>query len=115
MLIYFLRGSLPWRRIRGSTVSATWDMIRDKKLETEALLTVGLPREFDVLYRYARGLDFDDLPDYKGLREMFQGLARRHGFAYDDCFDWGKGRGRKGSGRAVGRCRACEACNQKNR
>ena len=113
MLIYFLRGSLPWRRLRGS-----WDLIKDKKLETEPLLTIGLPREFDVLYRYARGLEFDDLPDYKGLREMFRSLARRHGVAYDGWFDWGKGRAGKGISRGKGvmnTCRACEACNQKNR
>jgi casein kinase I homolog HRR25 len=72
MLIYFLRGSLPWRRLKGSTVKETWDIIRDKKLETEELLTVGLPQEFDTLYRYARGLDFEDLPDYDGLRAMFR-------------------------------------------
>jgi casein kinase I homolog HRR25 len=117
MLIYFLRGCLPWRRIRGPNVTATWDLIRDKKLETEALLTVGLPREFDVLYRYARGLEFEDLPDYKGLREMFRTLGARHGITYDDVFDWGKGREGKGVGR-TGKsraCRACEACDQRNR
>lgn len=112
MLIYFLRGTLPWRRLRGTSVSATWDLIRDKKIETEALLTVGLPREFDVLFRYARGLEFDDLPDYKGLRDMFAGLAKRNGIVYDGVFDWSKGRGGKFG---HGRKRACEACNQKNR
>lgn len=104
MLIYFLRGTLPWRRIKGTTVSSTWDLIRDKKLETEALLTVGLPVEFDAFYKYARGLEFEDLPDYDGLRALFRGLAARQGIEYDGVFDWtlGKNRGHKK--------RYCAAC-----
>ena len=104
MLVYFLRGTLPWRRIKGENITATWDLIRDKKLEVEPLLTVGLPPEFDVLYKYARGLEFDDLPDYDGLRALFRGLAERQGIEYDDVYDWtlGKSKSRK---------RFCEACN----
>jgi casein kinase I family protein HRR25 len=79
MLIYFLRGTLPWRKLRAPTVDETWDTIRDSKLASADLLTVGLPKEFDVFYRYTRGLEFDDLPDYTGLRRLFRGLARRTG------------------------------------
>ncbi|KAF5378093.1 hypothetical protein D9615_007600 [Tricholomella constricta] len=149
MLIYFLRGTLPWRKIRApntppppasptpsnpnpetpippqhyNAVSATWDLIRDAKLEAEPLLTVGLPPEFDVLYRYARGLEFDDLPDYEGLRALFRGLAERVEVEYDSVFDWtvpkaSGGRGGHG-GRTVseghgttGR-RFCEACHKR--
>ncbi|KAI5891655.1 kinase-like protein [Schizophyllum commune H4-8] len=102
MLIYFLRGSLPWRKIRPppeappghpdpshyDPVTATWNATRDAKLAAEPLLTAGLPPEFDVLFRYARGLEFDDLPDYAGLRSLFRGLASRAGIEYDGVFDW---------------------------
>lgn len=53
MFIYFLRGTLPWRKLRAETVDETWDIIRDAKLASADLLTVGLPKEFDVFYRYA--------------------------------------------------------------
>lgn len=110
MLVYFLRGTLPWRKIRApkeppglnsatpseqehmrqhyNPVSATWDLIRDAKVANEELLTLGLPPEFDVLYRYARSLEFDDLPDYEGLRKLFRGLAERVGIEYDGFYDW---------------------------
>ncbi|KAF9049280.1 kinase-like protein [Hymenopellis radicata] len=102
MLIYFLRGTLPWRKLRAPThppagtpefppynpVTATWNIIRDAKLKAEETLTQGLPPEFDVLYRYARTLSFDDLPDYEGLRDLFKGLATRVGVEYDGVFDW---------------------------
>ena len=113
MLIYFLRGTLPWRKLRAPStlptsvlndisgtedrreaedrynpVSATWDLIRDSKLEHESTLTNGLPEEFDILYTYARNLEFDDLPDYAGLRNCFRGLAERLGIEYDGVYDW---------------------------
>ncbi|EGN97475.1 hypothetical protein SERLA73DRAFT_92593 [Serpula lacrymans var. lacrymans S7.3] len=104
MLVYFIRGTLPWRRIKGSTVSETWDAIRDKKIEVESLLTVGLPIEFDVLYKYARGLEFEDLPDYDGLRALFRGLAKKKGIDYDNVYDWTLGNEKV-------KKRFCEACN----
>lgn len=153
MLVYFLRGSLPWRKLRApatppapitnvsrlgaaqpqhahpyNPVSATWDLIRDAKIAAEPMLTAGLPPEFDVLFRYARGLEFDDLPDYEGLRALFRGLAERVGVKYDSVFDWsvpgasdtGKGGGAmnspggSGSGSVGGGRRYCEACNARN-
>ncbi|KAH9848211.1 kinase-like protein [Lenzites betulinus] len=114
MLIYFLRGTLPWRKIKGSSVSDTWDLIRDKKLETESVLTVGLPPEFDVFYKYVRALEYEDLPDYAGLRALFQGLADRQNIVYDGAFDWCVPRPSEEAG-AAGRkrkrtCRSCSAC-----
>lgn len=147
MLIYFLRGTLPWRKIRApqtphirttaasdgdapasdkenynlyNPVSATWDMIRDAKMAAEPLLTLGLPPEFDILYRYARGLEFDDLPDYEGLRRLFRSLAERVGIEYDEAYDWTVSgnnqrnfvnrRVSEGGGRKMRKGRVCEAC-----
>jgi len=103
MFIYFLRGTLPWRSIRGNSVAETWDLIGAKKREAEHLLTVGLPQEFDTFYKYARGLDFEDMPDYAGLRQLFRGLAQTKGIEYDGRFDWTVGKIRT-------RRRCCEAC-----
>lgn len=148
MLIYFIRGTLPWRKLRASPdppadsnatpsqeenirrnynpVSATWDLIRDAKIANEELLTLGLPPEFDVLYRYARTLEFDDLPDYEGLRNLFRGLAERMGVEYDGVYDWsvpptsggsigGPGRRSVSEGSGSGGRRYCEACNARRR
>ncbi|KAH9916516.1 kinase-like protein [Fomitopsis serialis] len=88
MLIYFMRGTLPWRKIKDPDATTTWNLIRDKKVETEEFLTVGLPAEFDIFHKYVRGLEFDDLPDYDGLRALFRGLAEKHRIEYDWVFDW---------------------------
>jgi len=123
VLIYFLRGSLPWRKLKGSTTAQTWSLILAKKLECESLLTVGLPTEFEILYTYVRGLEFGDLPDYDGLRKLLRTLGERAGVKYDGGFDWIRDKDRKPRhfgeiGQAVcekeevkrvRRCRACEA------
>ncbi|KAF8309785.1 kinase-like domain-containing protein [Amanita rubescens] len=147
MLIYFLRGTLPWRKIRApqtppihttpasegdapisdkenyNPVSVTWDMIRDAKIAAEPLLTLGLPPEFDIIYRYARGLEFDDLPDYEGLRRLFRGLAERVGIEYDGVYEWTVSgnkqrnfinrRVSESGGKRVKRGRVCVACTSR--
>ena len=49
MLVYFLRGTLPWRKLKAATVAGTWDLIRDAKLSAgPELHTVLPPRVFHV-------------------------------------------------------------------
>ncbi|KIJ08321.1 hypothetical protein PAXINDRAFT_89026 [Paxillus involutus ATCC 200175] len=131
MLVYFLRGTLPWRKLRAPTVSQTWQKILEAKLEELGpLLTESsphcayessLPIEFNLLLTYALSLSFTDLPDYTGLRDMFRNLGRRSGVRYsDECgegakgateFDWVR-RVRKGGEKyGTSRVRVCEACN----
>ena len=121
MLLYFLRGSLPWRKLRGSTTAATWALIRAKKAETGGILTVRLPEELQAFHAYVRGLEFYDLPDYEGLRQLLRGLALREGIEFDGRFDWIRDRhwnerASEGSGtrRRARSCRACEACAKKD-
>ncbi|KAL4072009.1 kinase-like domain-containing protein [Scleroderma citrinum] len=132
MLIYFVRGTLPWRKIRADTVAGTWDAIYEAKSSILSLSrTAALPREFHTLLAYARSLRFSDLPDYAGLRDMFRTLGARAGVteaAYvregRGDMDWECGRARclpsngnnaSGSSNGVhprGRsARVCEACN----
>ncbi|PCH34731.1 kinase-like protein [Wolfiporia cocos MD-104 SS10] len=112
MLIYFLRGSLPWQKIESHDPEETWALIRDKKISCAPLLTVGLPVEFDILYKYARGLEFADLPDYEGLRDLFRGLAKRYKIKYDWAFDWSVPKPKEGQHGRHGslKGRNCHAC-----
>jgi casein kinase I family protein HRR25 len=120
MLVYFMRGTLPWRKLKAATVAGTWDLIRDAKLSIGSALHAGLPREFAMLHEYARALEFGDVPDYMGMRAMLRELGTRVGAKYpaldDDvgaadqwgAFDWNVGR--VGSQR---RGRVCEACKRR--
>src|SRR6266702_6493417 len=120
MLVYFLRGTLPWRKLKAATVAGTWDLIRDAKLSVGSALHARLPRPFALLHEYARALEFGDAPDYMGLRAMLRELGARVGAKYpaqdDDAgdadqwgaFDWNIGR--VGNER---RGRVCEACKRR--
>ena len=120
-LIYFLRGTLPWRKLKSNTDCAqnprqAWDRILAAKQQAEAScpspLTAGFPPEFDLFYRYTRALEFEDLPDYEGCRNLFRGLAKREGIEYDGVFDWSVASSkvwRRNSGKRKRYCAACAA------
>ncbi|KAJ3108106.1 serine/threonine protein kinase, partial [Physocladia obscura] len=88
VLMYFLRGTLPWQGFKG-VKKQKYDMIMEKKMTTPVdSLCRGFPSEFVVYLNYTRSLRFDDKPDYAFLRKIFRDLFIREGFHYDYVFDW---------------------------
>lgn len=89
VLMYFLRGGLPWQGIEAATKQQKYDRIMQKKMLTSPDdLCYGFPAEFSVFLKYARALRFDDKPDYSYLRKLFRDLFVREGYQYDYIFDW---------------------------
>ncbi len=43
MFVYFLRGTLPWRKLKAATVAGTWDLISDAEPPAGPELHAGLP------------------------------------------------------------------------
>jgi serine/threonine protein kinase len=89
ILLYFSSGQLPWQGLHGATKQNKYEAIcAVKRTLTPAQLCRGLPPEFEQLLVYARGLRFDQEPDYRMLRGLFYALYRREGFADDCVYDW---------------------------
>lgn len=89
VLMYFLRGSLPWQGIKAKNKKQKYERIMEKKISTSIKdLCSGFPPEFEWFIAYARQLRFEEQPDYKLLRETLQGLFTRTGYTYDNVFDW---------------------------
>lgn len=89
VLMYFLRGSLPWQGLKAATKKQKYDRIMEKKMTTPTeYLCRGFPNEFAIYLNYCRSLRFDDKPDYSYLRKLFRDLFVREGFQYDYVFDW---------------------------
>ncbi|CAL1694388.1 unnamed protein product [Somion occarium] len=89
VLMYFLRGSLPWQGLKAATKKQKYDRIMEKKMTTPSdLLCRGFPHEFSIFLNYTRALRFDDKPDYSYLRKLFRDLFVREGYQYDYVFDW---------------------------
>src|SRR5260221_8780890 len=120
MLVYFLQGTLPWRKLKAAAIASTWDLIRDAKLSVGLALHAGLPCKFTMLHEYARALEFGNTPDYMGLRATLRELGACVGAKYPESvyevgatdgwgvFDWNIGRtGNEHHGRV------CEACRRR--
>jgi hypothetical protein len=77
-LLFLLLGNLPWQQYKGQsgTRAGYIKHVREKKRQWSGRrLGQGLAKEFGELLDYARALEFDAKPDYKGLSAGFQRLA----------------------------------------
>ncbi|KAL8522565.1 hypothetical protein ACS0TY_012644 [Phlomoides rotata] len=89
VLMYFLRGSLPWQGLRAGNKKQKYEKISEKKVSTSIeSLCRGYPTEFASYFHYCRSLRFDDKPDYAYLKRIFRDLFIREGFQFDYVFDW---------------------------
>ena len=89
ILLYFLRGALPWQDMRTNAKKQKRDNIMKQKMSIPIDdLCRGFLSEFGIFLSYARTLDFDDKPDYSYLRKLFRDLLFHQGFQYDYIFDW---------------------------
>ena len=91
LLIYFLRGSLPWQSVKANTMEELNRKIGEVKQSTKLKELCGdYPEEFTQYITYARNLDFAETPDYKKLILMFGSLMKEKGWSVDWEFDWVK-------------------------
>ena len=89
LLMYFLRGSLPWQGLRAVTKEEKYAKILQKKRSTTIdSLCRGFPPEFALYFNYVRSLGFEERPDYAYLRKIFRNVYIRERFKNDDIFDW---------------------------
>ncbi|KAK9738338.1 Protein kinase domain [Popillia japonica] len=89
MLVYFLRGSLPWQGLKANNLKERYQKIGDTKRATPIeSLCDGQPEEMAIYLKYARNLEFFETPDYDYLRNLFKELFFKRGFTDDGVFDW---------------------------
>ncbi|KAJ1906303.1 serine/threonine protein kinase [Coemansia sp. IMI 209127] len=103
VLMYFLRGSLPWQGLKAATKKQKYDRIMEKKIKTTTEeLCRGFPNEFAAYINYTRATRFDDKPDYSYLKRLFRDLFVRSDFKYDYMFDWTPFKAERGSNSSQG-------------
>ena len=90
VLLYFLRGSLPWQGLKVKTKEARYQKILEKKKEiTCEELCKTFPNEFQIYLTYSRNLGYTDDPDYDMLRNLFVNLlCDEKGENFDYIYDW---------------------------
>lgn len=89
VLLYFLRGALPWQGIDTRNREEKYKRIYETKMNTSVEdLCTGFPEEFSIYLNYCKSLKFEDQPDYVYVKRLFKDLYTRLGFESDLQFDW---------------------------
>jgi len=89
VLMYFMRGQLPWQGISAATKQEKYQKIMEKKMSTMVdVLCRDAPAEFAVYINYTRALRFEDRPDYAHLRRLLKDRFANEHFQNDGIFDW---------------------------
>lgn len=89
VILYFLRGILPWQNLKATNKKDKYEKIMEKKLSTSIeSLCKGFPAEFVTYLTYCRNLKFDEKPDYSFLKGLFKELFVKSGFECDYVYDW---------------------------
>lgn len=90
MLIYFMRGALPWSGLKGArTEKEKYEMIgkRKESIPPEELCA-GMPSAFKFLLSYARALPFVERPDYERLLHIFRKAKEELEIKSDHALQW---------------------------
>ena len=90
MLIYFLKGTLPWQGMVLKDPKRKYDKIKQLKYDIKLdVLCEGQPVELAKFIQYARDMKFEDKPDYNYLRGLLRKAAEKNGLQFDSSkFDW---------------------------
>ena len=89
VLVYFLKGCLPWQGMKGGKKEEKYKKICDKKEETKPEdLCSELPKELSEYIRYTRNLGFMETPNYSYLSNLFKVILSSIDEKMDYFYDW---------------------------
>lgn len=85
MLVEFLAGQLPWRKIKDK------EQVGQKKEEYDhTQMLKNMPPEFKTFLEHIESLEYLDKPDYSLMHNLFEQCIRRKGIKDSDPYDWEK-------------------------
>lgn len=89
LLIYLIRGTLPWQGLKAAEDSDKSRLVYEKKIKipTETLCS-GLPVAFAKVLTYVKGLNFSEHPDYKYMKKLFRLYYQESEFKHINSFQW---------------------------
>ena len=90
VLVYFLKGGLPWQGLKAKSATKKYKLIMEKKQSiTIPALCQGCPSQFAEYLAYCRSLKFEAKPNIAYLRGMFRDLFRSQGYTNNNSsLDW---------------------------
>ena len=89
VLMYFLRGNLPWQGLKVRSKEDRYKKILEKKKETSSQdLCKEFPHEFFEYVDYTKNLEYEENPDYDFLRKKFLDVLKGLNEELDYIYDW---------------------------
>ena len=80
IIIYFLKGCLPWQGLKLNNKEEKYKKICEIKNQiTPKYLCKDLPEEFEAFVEYIKKLEFTDVPNYNYLRDLLKKVIEKLG------------------------------------
>lgn len=95
ILVYLLKGKLPWMEVKSLTPDERFDEVLECKKKTSLSdLCEGLPDQVAKYFEYLRTLPFTEGPSYYYLKKLFVDYMDQHNLVTDYAYDWVKAEGK---------------------
>ena len=89
IIIYFLKGCLPWQGLKLNNKEEKYKKVCEIKNEiTPANLSKDLPEEFEAFVEYVKKLEFTEVPNYNYLKDLLKKVIKKSGEEIDFWYDW---------------------------
>ena len=89
ILVYLLKGNLPWMETTKENQEERFnEILKIKKKTTSQMLCLGLPRLFETYFEYLDKLPFNEGPSYHYLKKIFTDELETNGMEMDYIYDW---------------------------
>ena len=89
VLLYFLKGKLPWQGAVTKSKENKYIKILEKKRDMKPEdLCSGFPIQFTDYIKYTKSLEYEQDPDYNYLKKLFITVLNEKGYELDYYYDW---------------------------
>ena len=90
VMVYFLKGKLPWQGLKCENKIERYQAIYEikKGITVSELLGNEFPCEFSEFVTYCRNLRFEEEPNYTYLKGLIKCILINYQFEFDMVFDW---------------------------
>ena len=89
VLIYFLKGKLPWQNILIKNKEERYEKIKEIKNNIDIkILCSDLPEEICEYLFYVKNLKYEEDPNYDFIKGLFKNLLNKFGYKFDYTYDW---------------------------
>jgi len=78
VLLYLIKGYLPWQNVEAKTKEKTFQVGKIKQKLKITELCKDLPKEFVMYFEYVKDLEFNESPDYEYLKGLFTECAKNN-------------------------------------